>query len=159
MIDNFFEWILRQWLEIGGFIVTCAALFYAHLAYRTSAAGLVHSKQAELNSLRIQTKAAMNDAHQAQVSLELTCQIYRANWASHERKQPMTLRAPGPMGFFKRSPIDDVQREGRQLLQQLEAEGATVDAMDLEALEALLQKAKATSLAIQALAGKLEGPP
>jgi len=71
----------------------------------------------------------------------------------------MRLGAPDSMGIFKRSPIDDVQHKGRQLLQQLEAEGATVDAMDLQALEALLQKAKATSLASQALAGSLEGPP
>lgn len=58
-----------------------------------------------------------------------------------------------------RSPIDAVQYEGRRLLQELDAVSATVDAMDLQALEALQQKAKATSLGIQALAGKLEGPP
>ena len=158
-MDSVLEWFTRQWLEIVGVAITVAALMYAHLAYRTSAMGLDHAKQAELNSLRIQTKAALSDARQAQVSLGLSCHVYRGMWASHERKQPMMMGAPGPMGIFKRSPIDDVQHEGRQLLQQLDAESATIDAMDLQALEALLQKAKATSLAIQALAGKLEGPP
>ena len=38
------------------------------------------------------------------------------------------------------------------------ASGDTVDDMDLQALEALMQKAKATSLSIQALAGRLEAP-
>ncbi|MBA3910640.1 MAG: hypothetical protein C0524_12325 [Rhodobacter sp.] len=158
-MDTVLEWVTRQWLEIVGVAVTIAALIYAHLAYRTSALGLAHAKQAELTNLRIQTKAALNDARQAQVSLELSCQIYRTSWASHERMQPMTMSAPGSFGLFKRSPIDDVQHEGRQLLQQLDALGATVDDMDLQALEALQQKAKATSLAIQALAGRLEGPP
>jgi hypothetical protein len=158
-MDSVLEWVTRQWLEIVGVAVTIAALIYAHLAYRTSAMGLDHAKQAELNNLKIQTKAALNDARQAQVSLELSCQVYRGMWASHERKQPMRMGAPGPMGLFKRSPIDDVQLEGRQLLQQLDTEGANVDAIDLQALEALQQKAKARSLAIQALAGKLEGPP
>jgi len=144
-MDSVLDWIARQWLEILGVAITVAALIYAHLAYRVGLLGLAQNKQAELNSLRIQTKAALSDARQAQVSLELSCQIYRGMWASHERKQPMRLGAPDSMGIFKRSPIDDVQHKGRQLLQQLEAEGATVDAMDLQALEALLQKAKATS--------------
>lgn len=158
-MDSVLEWATRQWLEIVGVAVTFAALVYAHLAYRTSALGLAHAKQAELTNLRIETKASLSDARQAQVSLGLSCQVYRGMWASHERKQPIKLSAPGPMGLFKRSPIDAVQSEGWTLLNQLDAEGATVDTMDLLALEALLQKAKATSLAIQALAGKLEGPP
>ena len=158
-MDTVLDWITLQWLEILGVAITIAALIYAHLAYQTSAMGLAHAKQAELTNLRIQTKAALSDARQTQVSLELSCQLYRASWASHERKQPMTLSAPTSFGLFKRSPIDDVQHKGRQLLQQLDAEGATVDAMDLLALEALLQKAKATSLAIQAFSGNLEGPP
>ena len=158
-MDSVLEWFTRQWLEIVGVAITIAALIYAHLAYRTSALGLAHAKQAELTNLRIQTKAALTDARQAQVSLGLSCQIYRANWASHEWKQPIRIGGPGPVGFFKRSPIDEVEYEGRKLLQQLDAAGATVDAMDLQALEALQQQAKATSLAIQALAGKLEGPP
>jgi hypothetical protein len=157
MINFVSEWFTRHWLEIGSFLATCAALFYAHLAYRTSLRGLVQAKQAELTNLRIQTKAALNDARQAQVSLELTCQIYRANWASHARKQPMLLS--GSVGFFERSPIDAVRFEGMQLLQQLDASSANVDGMDLRALEASGQEAKATSLAIQALAGKLESPP
>ncbi len=150
------EWATRQWLEILGVAITVAALIYAHLAYRTGLLGLGQAKQAELNSLRIQAKAAMNDARQAQVSLVLTCQIYRASWANHARKQPMTLGKSG--GIFERSPIDAVQLEGRLLLEQLSAFGETVDQMDLQALEALMQKAKATSLSIQALAGKLEAP-
>lgn len=158
MTDPVLEWLTRQWLEILGVAITIAALIYAHLAYRTSALGLAHAKEAELTNVRIQTKAALSDAQQAQVSLGLSCQVYRGMWASHERKQPMMMGAPGPMGIFKRSPIDVVQHEGRQLLQRLDAEGATVDAMDLQALEALLQKAKATSLSIQALAGRLEPP-
>lgn len=150
------EWVARQWLEILGVAITIAALIYAHLAYRTGLLGLGQAKQAELNSLRIQAKAAMNDARQTQVSLELTCQIYRANWASHARKQPMTLGKSG--GIFERSPIDSVQLEGRRMLEQLSASAETVDQMDMQALEALMQMAKATSLSIQALAGKLEAP-
>jgi hypothetical protein len=158
-MDSVLEWLTRQWLEIVGVAITIAALIYAHLAYRTSALGLAHAKQAELTNVRIQTKAALSDARQAQVSLGLSCQVYRGMWASHERKQGMMLRAPDSMGIFKRSPIDDVQHKGGQLLQQLDAEAATIEAMNLQALEALQQKAKATSIAIQALAGKLEGPP
>lgn len=156
MMDSVLEWVARQWLEIMGVAITVAALIYAHLAYRTGLLGLGQAKQAELNSLRIQAKSGMNDARQAQVSLEFTCQIYRANWASHVRKQPMTLGKSG--GIFERSPIDAVQFEGRQLLQQLATSGDKVDEMDLQALEALMQKAKATSLSIQALAGRLESP-
>lgn len=159
MMDSALDWITRQWLELLGVVITIAALIYAHLAYRTSALGLAHAKQAELNNLRIQTKAALNDERQAQVSLGLSCQVYRASWASHERKQPITLGGPGPMGVFKRSPIDEVEYEGRKMLQKLDAVSATVDQMDLRELEVLQQKAKATSLGIQALAGKLEGPP
>ena len=70
----------------------------------------------------------------------------------------MTLGRPGPIGLFERSPNDAVQNEGRQLLQQLDALSASVNDMDLQALEVLQQKAKATSLGIQALAGKLESP-
>lgn len=156
MIDTFLDWITRQWFEIGSFAVTCAALFYAHLAYRVGKSGLEQSRQAELNTLRIQTKAALNGARQAQVSLELTCQIYRTNWASHDRKHLPALARHA--GLFERSPIDRVQFEGRQLLQQLDAPRATVDEMDLQVLEALGQQAKAVSLAIQSLAGKLELP-
>ncbi len=156
-MDSVLEWLTRQWLEIAGFAATCAALFYAHLAYLNSAAGLAHAKQAELTNMRLQTKAALNDARQSQVSLELTCQVYRANWASHERKQGLRLGAP--KGFFERSSIDIVQSEGWQLLQKLDAASANVDAMTLQELEALQQQAKATSLGIQALAGRLEGPP
>ena len=157
MIGIVLEWLTRQWLEIVGVAITVAALFYAHLAYRIGLLGLDQAKKAELNSLRIQAKAGMNDARQAQVSLELTCQIYRANWASHTRKQGLSLKRPS--GIFERSPIDTIQFEGRQLLQQLSASGDTVDDMDLQALEALMQKAKATSLSIQALASRLEFPP
>lgn len=159
MIGIVLEWLTRQWLEIVGVAITVAALFYAHLAYRIGLLGLDQAKKAELNSLRIQAKAGMNDARQAQVSLELTCQIFRANWASHALKQRVMLT--GPLGRFERSAIDidKVQFEGNHLLQQLSASGETVDEMDLQALEALMQKAKATSLSIQGLAGKLESPP
>jgi len=156
-MDAALEWVTRQWLEIGGFVVTCAALFYAHLAYRTSALGLAHAKQTELTSLRIQAKAALNDARQAQVSLELSCQVCRASWASHARKQPMMLS--GSVGLFDRSPIGSVQYEGKQLLRQLDVPIEKVDEMDLKALEALLQESTGISLGIQALAGKLESPP
>jgi hypothetical protein len=44
-------------------------------------------------------------------------------------------------------------------VQQLSASGENVEAMNLQALEALIQEAKATSLRIQALSGKLESPP
>ena len=159
MLDTALDWITRQWLELLGVAITIAALVYAHLAYRTSALGLAHAKQAELNNLRIQTKAALNDARQAQVSLGLSCQVCRASWDSHERRQPFRIGAPESMGLFKRSPTDEVEYEGRKLLQQLDAVSATVDQMDLRELEVLQQKAKATSLGIQALAGKLEGPP
>ncbi len=157
MIDTALDWLARQWLELLGVAITIAALIYAHLAYRTSALGLAHAKQAELTNLRIQTKAALSDARQSQVSLALTCQVYRSSWASHQRKQPLTLGVP--KGMFERSPIDIVQSEGWQLLQKLDAASATVDAMNLQELEALQQQAKATSLGIQALAGRLEGPP
>lgn len=151
------EWFTRHWLEIGSFFVTCAALFYAHLAYRTSMRGLDQAKLAELNSLRIQTKAGLNDARQALVSLELNCQIYRSNWVRYERTQPITLS--GSSGLFEHSPIDAVLVEGRQLLQQLDASSRNVDEMSLQALEALLQRAKVTSLSIQSVAGRLESPP
>lgn len=157
MINIALEWLTRHWLEVSSFVVTCAALFYAHLAYRTSERGLAHAKQAELNGLRVQAKSAMNDARQAQVSLDLTCQIYRANWANYNRMQPQLSN--NHAGIFQRQPTDAVQFEGRQLVKQLSASGETVDKMDLQALEALLQIAKATSLNIQALAGKLESPP
>jgi hypothetical protein len=157
MFEVALNWISHKWLETGSFFITCAALFYAHLAYRTSERGLDHAKQAELTSLRIQAKSGVNDARQALGSLELTCQIYRANWANYERTQP--LLANRPVGLLNRSPIDAVQFEGRKLLEQLSASGEAVDTMDLQALEALMQEAKATSLRIQALSGKLESPP
>jgi hypothetical protein len=138
-------------------IVACGGLLYAHLAYRTSERGLAQAKLAELTSLRIQARAGLNDARQAQVSLELTCQIYRANWASYARTQPpLSIKSTG---LFERSPIDAIEFEGRQLLEQVSASGETVDKMDLQALEALMEKAKAASLGIQALAGKLQSPP
>ena len=157
MTGTVLDWIARHWLEILTFLTTFAALIYAHLAYTKSAMGLIQAQKAELTSLRIQTKAALNEARQAQVSLELTCQVYRANWDSHTRKQGLMMR--GPDKFFERSPIDDVRYEGLHLLGELDAASAKVDAMDLEALEALMQKAKRISLGIQALAGKLESPP
>lgn len=157
MIETALDWLAHQWLEVLGVAITIAALIYAHLAYRTSALGLAHARQAELTNLRIQTKAALSDARQSQVSLALTCQVYRASRASHERKQRIRLGAPE--GFFERSPIDIVQSEGLQLLQKLDAASANVDVMTLQELEALQQQAKATSLGIQALAAKLEGPP
>jgi hypothetical protein len=159
MMDSALDWITRQWLELLGVVITIAALIYAHLAYRVSSLGLAHAKEAELTNIRILTKAALNDARQAQVSLGLSCQVYRASWASHERKQPLTIGSPGPMGLFKRFPIDEVEHEGRRLLQQLDAASASVDQMGLRELEVLQQKAKATSLGIQVLAGNLEGPP
>ncbi len=157
-MDASLEWITRLWLEIGGFIATCAALFYAHRAYRTSALGLAHAKQAELNSIRIQTKSALNDARQSLVSLDLNCQNYRAQWASHRRKQGMMLGVPRSIGLLESSPIDAVQYEGKRLLSQLDSASATVDAMDLQALETLQQRAKDTALGIQELALKLESP-
>lgn len=156
-MESVLEWATRQWLEILGVAITIAALIYAHLAYRTGLLGLGQARQAELTSLRIQAKAAMNDARQAQVSLELTCQIYRANWANYNRTQPMLSN--NHAGIFHRSTTDSVQFEGKKLLAQLSASSENLDAMDLQALEALMQKAKATSLGIQALAGKLESPP
>lgn len=156
MIEVALEWVAHQWLEIGTLVATCGALFYAHLAYRTSKRGLDQAKQAEVNSLRIQAKAALNDTRQAQVSLELSCQVYRANWASYARTQPILGR---PAGHFERCPINAVQSEGRQLLAPLSTSSENVDKMDLSELEALMQRAKATSLRIQALAGKLEPPP
>lgn len=155
-MDSVLEWATRQWLEIVGVAITVAALIYAHLAYRVGMLGVAQNTQIEVNSLRIQTKAALNDARQSQVSLELTCQIYRANLASQTRQHGMMLTPA--TGLFERSPIDAVQFEGRQLLQQLDAPSATVDGMNLQDLEALGQKAKAVSLSIQALAGKLETP-
>jgi hypothetical protein len=155
-MDSVLEWITRQWLEIVGVAVTIAALIYAHLAYRTSEKGLAHSKQAELNSFRVNTKAALNDAQQAQVSLELTCQIYRANQAAYDRKQGPMMGIP--KGMFERSPIDEVQYEGIALLRKLAKESAHLDSMDLKGLEALQQRAKAIAREIQALAGKLETP-
>jgi predicted anti-sigma-YlaC factor YlaD len=115
MIDIALDFFARKWLETGSFFVTCAALFYAHLAYRTSERGLDHAKSAELNSLRLQAKAGLNDARQTQVSLELSCQVYRANWASYARTQPSLNSVPA--GIFDRSPVDRVQFKGRQLLQ------------------------------------------
>lgn len=158
-MDAALVWLMRQWLEIAGFAATCAALFYAHLAYKNSAAGLAQARKAEITSVRLQTKTALNDARQSQVSLELRCQLCRASWDSHERKQPVRIGAPGSLGLFERSPIDALKHEGWALLQQLDDASVNVDTMDLHALEALQQRAKATSLEIQALAGKLEGPP
>jgi hypothetical protein len=151
------EWFTFKWLEISTLIIAFGGLLYAHLAYRTSERGLTQAKLAELTSLRIQAKSGLNDARQAQVSLELTCQIYRANWANYNRKQPQLSKMH--TGIFQRSPTDAVQFEGKKLLEQLSAPSENLDAMDLQALEALMQKAKATSLSIQALAGKLESPP
>lgn len=155
-MDFALDWVAHRCLENGSFVTTCAALFYAHLAYRTSMLALAQAKQAELTILRIQAQSALIDAPQAQVSLAITCQVYRANWASHARKQPMTLGKSG--GIFERSPSDAVQQQGVQLIQQLDAYIKLVDQMDLLGLEALLQKAKATALGIQALAGSLEPP-
>lgn len=157
MIDIALDFFVRKWLEISTLIVACGGLLYAHLAYRTSERGLDHAKQAELNSFRIQAKAGLNDARQAQVSLELSCQIYRANWANYNRASRGLSNAH--VGPFKRSPIDAVKFEGWKLLEQLSTSGEAVDKMDLQALEALIQEAKATSLRIQALSGKLESPP
>ena len=51
-------------------------------------------------------------------------------------------------GIFQRSPTDLVQFEGKKLLEQLSTSSENLDAMDLQALAALMQKAKATSLSI-----------
>ena len=157
MIDIALELFARKWLEISTLIIAFGGLIYAHLAFRTSTHGLVHAKQAELNNLRLQAKTGISDAQQAQVSLELTCQIYRANWASYNRTQPMLSN--NHAGIFQRSPVDAVQFEGRKILEQLVMSGKAVDTMNLQALEALIQEAKATSLRIQALSGRLESPP
>jgi hypothetical protein len=157
MLDLAWEFFGRKWLEIITLVVAFGGLLYAHLSYRTSKRGLAQGAQAELNTLRIQAKAGLNDARQSQVALDLTCQIYRANWASHARKQGVTLSAP--VGLHGHAPTDAVQFEGRKLLQQITASGENLDAMDLQALEMFLQHAKAASLNIQALAGKLASPP
>ena len=60
--DFVFDWVARRCLEIGSFVANCSALFYAHLAYRTSMLGLAQAKQAELRSLRIKAKASVSDA-------------------------------------------------------------------------------------------------
>lgn len=157
MMGLLLEWATRQWLEIMGVTVTGAALIYAHLAYRVGLLGLAQNKQAELNSFRVQTKAALSEARQAQVALERACQVYRSQWVRHERKAGPMWRREG-VGPFERSPIDKVESEGRQRLSQLHAASADIDRMDLPALEALGQKAKAVALDIQALAGKLPSP-
>jgi len=147
-------WVAQHWLEVSSFIVTCAALFYAHLAYRTSQQGLDQAKLAELNNLRLQTKAAMSDARQALVSLELRCHVYRAEWDRRELKKPVFLRMP--KGLSDRTPIDEVLIQGRQLLGRLATSSKNLDDMDFQELEALIQSARETSLNVQALAGELK---
>lgn len=156
MIDTVLGWLAQNWLEVGSNAIALAALILAYLAYRLSKLGHGHAKMAELNALRIQAKEGLHAAQQSQVTLQLACQDQRAKWASHERKQRRMLTAP--MWPFEPSPIDRVEHEGSQLLAHLTASAATVDKMNLQELEDLLQRAKMTALEIQTLAGRLEPP-
>ncbi len=156
MTGNALEFFVGKWLEITTLIVACGGLVYAHLAYRTSGRGLAHAKQAELTSLRLQTKASLGDAEQSLVSLQLNCAIHHAATESERLRRGPTL-AP-PEGMLGHSPSDKVAAKGRKVLQDLEAGFANIDQMGLQELEESMRLAKVTSLKIQALASELTAP-
>lgn len=82
MFDGAFRWILSHWLEIVTLLATFAALFYAHLAYRSSVDAAAQARAAELTSLRIQANAGLSDAQLSLFALEANCQDNRSQWAS-----------------------------------------------------------------------------
>ena len=156
MIDIAMDFFARRWLEIGSFFTTCAALFYAHLAYRVSSKGLDQAQAAQLTNLRIQAKAGLSDAEQSLVSLQLACASHQATTERDRLRRGLTL--PSFKEDFAKAPSEKVGAKGRKLLHDLNAGFASVDQMGLQELEAMMRLAKVTSLKIRALSSELPAP-
>ena len=117
MSDSVTMWVIGQVLAIGSFFATCAALFYAHLAYRSSTRNTEQAQAAELTSLRIQAKAGLDDAQRSLFALKANCQANRADWRTHEFRQGPALGRMEPM--FRTTPTDKVQHRGQAILEKL----------------------------------------
>ena len=157
MSDSVAMWLLGPVLAVGSFIATCAALFYAHLAYRSSVKNTEQARAAELTSLRIQAKAGLGEAQRSLLALQTSAQASRTEWASHERKQRPVL---GPIrdGYSQTSNPKTLGR-GHTIFRTLEQSFANVESMKPTELETLMQDARAASLRILSLAGEFQGPP
>ena len=117
MSESVTMWVYGQVLAVGSFTATCAALFYAHLAYRSSTRNTEQARAAELTSLRIQAKAGLDDAQRSLIALNANCQANRAEWQAHEFRQGPALGRMKPM--FQTTPTDKVQHRGQAILEKL----------------------------------------
>ena len=155
MNDNIVMWLFGPVLAVGSFIVTCAALFYAHLAYRSSVKSAEQARAAELTSLRIQAKTGLDDAQRSLIALKTDCQANRAEWQRYERQLP-PLRSQSMINLW---PDAEVVALAHNMLDKLVQSYDAVDTMTPSELEELLQEARTTSMKVLALAGELEAPP
>ena len=157
MSDSVAMWIFGPVLAVGSFIATCAALFYAHLAYRSSVKNSEQARAAELTSLRILAKAGLDDAQRSLIALKTDCQANRAEWETHDFRHVPDLGRMQSM--FKTTPTDKVQQRGQTILANISQAYSTLDAKTKNELETLVNEARTASLQIMALAGELQGPP
>lgn len=149
------DWVLGRWLELGSFIATCVAIFYAHLAYRSSVKSGLQAQAAGLVSLRVQAKSAFTEAQRGYVLFEAACRANRSQWVRYERGLP-PLRNPS---MFNLWPNAKVAAKALTLLEKLSQSYALIETKTEVELEVLLQEAFIASLQMSELAESLETPP
>lgn len=156
MFEAVIEWLGSQWLELASVLLACVALFYAHLAYRSSVQNFAESREVQLTELRVQANEALANAVHSFMDLESKCRQSRVAWEQFEMLELPPL-APR-VSAFRRFPSDRTRHKGSSLLQDLQNRPGLIESMSAKELEAALHAARVASLKIMALAAEIEPP-
>jgi hypothetical protein len=156
-LEVFLGLVDAHFFEISSLLIATGALIYAALALRVAKEALASAKGSDLAALKLKAQEARVRAERSFLSLQTACHETQGRWDDHHDRHYPKL---GSQDFRSKDTlhIAQVERQGRELLRQLEIalpEAATSDSV---ALEEYIRRANQTVIEIEQLILRLSPP-
>jgi len=147
--------------EIMSLFVAIVALAVARLALKVALQANQIAKETHTSALRVRLRDEVSAAKRSLVALEEACRQIRNQWEQHWAKHLPIFGRPN-LHFFDQPQetrhISENERAGRALFQELSKATGMPVSNDTAELERRIVLAQQTSLDIEQLIHRLEGP-
>lgn len=157
MTEKFLNYAASHAFEITSLLISLAALVYAALALKAARQAILITKESDLSALRLRAQDEFSAAERSFHELRAACHQTRGKWARHiEKHYPVLGRKFGQP--TETSHIAELEKVGREMLQELKDATPHAAASDAAALENFIRQAQAAAMQIERLAFDLEDP-
>lgn len=147
----------NHFFNVTSLVVSVVALVLAVLAFRVAKQALLHTRETDLATRKLQAHEKCAQAKRSYMAMKMNCQNLRSQWEAFHNNHYSKL---GTQVFIQRDlhHIDEVEIEAGALLRTLTLNPSEINELDTAGLDTYIVQSEQTVSSIEQLSSRLSPP-